>query len=406
MVDQEYRQRLLEYTRNLRQRREDQASKQGFSIWGLYVAMVYLVWAIVPQASTVMSELASKTILAAIFTHTHLALIAFSTYLMGFTSTKPKSSFDYRVAGEDASLNYGNLLLITFVFAFLPAYTSYLSLSSGLDLGDFQRIQLWINLLLSSTFTVSLLIGIPFQYYYEKKNRLPLVNLLPSTNSDKVTTWCTYLVISLLLIGNAFVLLDYVSENPESLLMTFNVSLLLIVITILARLQTYKESLYDLHNLERDIILHNIDNLEIVNRLERNFLGHQIGEWLDSLVRNVNEKSNKITEFVDGIDDFIEEINKIDPEYKAERQTRLNSYIKDLKSRVQDFEKEITPLADWFEQAHKREHKLDPVVVNILEQYRKMLAENSKKNTKLFRDSLDKLEPFLITNSESELIVR
>lgn len=392
MNEKDYRQDLLEYTRSIRQRREDLAAKQGFSIWGLYVAIVYLVWALVPQASEVLNVENNNSILIAIFTHTHMALIAFCAYLTGVSARKPKSIFDYRIEGEDSHLEYGNLILITIIFTLLPACSSYMTLKSDLSIGDFQRIQLWINLILSGLFSLTFLIAIPYEEYYRKKNKLPLINLLPSKTSDRVSSAYVSLCITLLFIGNSVVIFDYVLVNPQEWLMTFNLSLLLIAITGVSRLQMQKETLYDLNNLERDIVLHDLDKSEIIKRLEKSVLGHQLGDWLDSLSKNVNEKSTLLVESIQGIEKFIEEINSIDPSYTSERKARLDNFIDELKSKLEKFEREVTPLLNWYILAEKRIHKIDPEVVSILNKNRENLSRCAKKNTELFSKSIDKLE--------------
>ncbi|MGQ3685801.1 MAG: hypothetical protein ACUBOA_12480 [Candidatus Loosdrechtia sp.] len=84
-------------------------------------------------------------------------------------------------------------------------------------------------------------------------------------------------------IVNIYFLINYIKTpniRVEIVTLAFNFTLISFGFVTLLRTQSTKTKLSILEQLERDIIIHNINENDIKARLQEEYLGQEIGEWL------------------------------------------------------------------------------------------------------------------------------
>ncbi|MBD9361446.1 hypothetical protein [Methylomonas fluvii] len=128
-------------------------------------------------------------------------------------------------------------------------------------------------------------------------------------------------------------------------------SLILFGITILTIKSYSRKYLNRLSTLERDIIIHEIGEKEIAERLQHELLGSYVGDWIEKLVKEAQGQADKIIEFSKDVESLLNDINQIDEKYIHERKGRAKEYIESLKSSMESYKKSLNPLIPWLKEA-------------------------------------------------------
>lgn len=128
-----------------------------------------------------------------------------------------------------------------------------------------------------------------------------------------------------LLINNYFLTKNI--KQAEAITFAFNFSLISFALVILLYKYKTQESLYNLERLERDIIIHKIDESEIKMRLQEEFLGHEIGEWLTNELKNLKSKAELAIDFYKKAEHFCTD------EYKDSITKKFEESIVNLKDK-------------------------------------------------------------------------
>ncbi len=303
----------LQYIRILYDRISNRSKRAGFNTWALLIGIIYLVWNSIPLLNTLKNDSNVFAITLTYYSHIHISILSF-IFLFFSHPKSPSRPLDYRIKNYTTISNFGDILKISitcFLILIFPIYATHLVLHSTRSLSTFYIYQLTINkwFFIITTVIIFCLITIESVYQKFKGYPCPVFNLPAKKPKLTKSAILTNIIISLLLLiiielplGNLFSLINiyFQTQNTnlaEVITFAFNLSLICFALVTLIYIHNTQESLHNLERLERDIIIHKIDESEIKMRLQEEFLGHEIGEWLTNELKDLKSKAETAIEF-------------------------------------------------------------------------------------------------------------
>ncbi len=373
---------LLGYTRTLYDRQSNKASKAGMTYWAILAGVIYTGWHFLKTVAEVPASSYSNTGFYLAFSQTHLAILSISLLIRKGAPSRDKKKLDYRVWRDDE----GFLEVSVFSLAFLlPLFFTTMKARSEdserlLFIGQMD-INFWLIVFLLfcvSAFGVS-------RYIAFSKNRLPPVTDL-TTGTSKFNS-ISYLIINLILLevflGNALNVVALVYGSSQSSLVqtaALDLSLIISGLFMLFLQGQGKEYLNGLARLERDIVIHDISEREIIERLQDDHLGRYVGDWLEQLIRGLREKGEVLSKESERVDELIAEVDAIDVAYSKERSGRIREYLHGLDEKSSSYEDTAQPLLAWLKEA-SRQFSLhrDSFMLSVVESSVEEIEASSKE---------------------------
>ncbi|OOZ74852.1 hypothetical protein BOW50_12345, partial [Solemya velum gill symbiont] len=151
-----------------------------------------------------------------------------------------------------------------------------------------------------------------------------------------------------------------------------------------------------LARLERDIVLHELTEKEILERIQDEFVGQFAGDWMESRLKDFREKSSILIELTEKVDDVLAEVNKIDSEYIKEKKGRIEEYVEELDKRHVSYSEILNPLLDWLKDARIQAalHKDEYIESLVQTSHEELKARNLEVSTNV-SDATKKLRGWL-----------
>lgn len=323
---------LLGYIRTLYERQNSKASKAGMTFWAILAGMVYVVWQLLQELSGLEVGQLSIFELYHSFGQIYLAVLSMSILIAFGGRSNSKRDLDYRVFREDGS-NI-TIIILMLIFLGIPLYAVYQSMNSE-SISTFiswqSTVNFWSLAIILSISTIYFL----YEFFAGKDRGFPPVATLisGSSNLTRVPNMLIALLFLEVFVGNVVnIAVDvYGSINVAKMhAAAFDTTLLMFGCFLLFRSGKTDERLDRFARFERDIIVHNISEKEILERLQDDYLGRYVGDWISDILLEVKEKAEALVEKSDGCDDLINDVNAIDEEYERERNGRVSDYLDEL----------------------------------------------------------------------------
>jgi len=344
---------LIEYIRVLYARQSDRDTKAGITYWAVMAGIIYLVFQLIGIISQVSATEQIKVNFYYAFSQIHLLILSGFIALSSDVKKHRKGIFDYRVErGESVSIQ---LIIIVFANIGLPLYCA--NISQNIDINDslgeiHRQINYWTLLVL----LILILLGSAINSIKQKELNMSPPATVVSFNS----AWFKVFILfaNIFFCGVFFVNIYYAIRdiygnnlNGKIYSAALDASLILLGITILAIKSHSRKYLNRLSTLERDIIIHEISEKEITERLQQELLGSYVGDWIETLLKQVQCQADILIELSEDVESLLNDINKIDEKYIHERKGRAKEYIEKLKSSMELYKKSLNPLIPWLKEA-------------------------------------------------------
>ena len=355
--------KYLEYIRVLHKRLSDSRTKSGLTLFTLVGVLVAIAGSTLKVLTELNLNRTSVLPVIQYFSYIHIIILSLIILLL-VTNKSRLRSYDYRIYDNGKPTNI--VLSITFnaLFIALPGLAAVYILSSDSDIvwSSASITQLKINEWLLLPLSVVFLVVDFVRIWYQKSKNLPLPITLPRVESGwvkyytKVLDYLGLIALVGLLIGNIYALSDSYLHlkygNPEQQIrLAFNVSLSLYIVLILRNLTHHGRSLIALENIERDIVMHDIDGAEAKRRLEDEYLGRQLGDWIITEFQEIREMADQWLEILEGLNMDLAELKQrvvekklTKPEFEAQINLAENKYKQPLDA----YHLRVKRLIKWF----------------------------------------------------------
>ncbi|MBN1005075.1 hypothetical protein [Amphritea pacifica] len=369
MVDR--RLELLDYIRTLYDRQNSRASKAGMTFWTILAGMIYVVWQLLQTLSDLEVKTSSLSDFYRSFSQIHLVIISISFLIVLGRKSNVKRDLDYRVFREEG----GVIAVVVLMFIFLGSPLFAINYIIKFEVvASYFSWQVMINYYALVFVVVTLIAGFFYEIFKRKEEQFPPVSTLISDSSALTRAFKT--VISLVLIeisiGNSLNTITdvYGSDNiAKTQMAAFDISLLIFGCFFLFRNGKTDERLDRLASFERDILVHNLSEKEIIERLQDDFLGKYLGDWISQKLSDIKEKAQVLINHSQGSSEILREVESIDLAYERERTGRVGEYLADLEEKNESYLKSLTPLVNWLEKLSNQAalHKDDIMLVLVKE---------------------------------------
>ncbi|MCH7501412.1 MAG: hypothetical protein IH886_15675 [Nitrospinae bacterium] len=346
------REQYLSYIRELHNRISSEHQKKGTTLWAFTIALVYIVWSSVPYIPKVINDNNQVNLILGIFCHLFPILIFSAILIAAETNIGIRRLFDYRIPLNTERYKFGNLFLILFIFA-LPLLGNTFYLLKGYSaISKFEVNVLIVNIIFFLIFYLIIIFYV-FKIFWEAiKTGLPSpleINTQPATAKLRLLMVIIFLI---LVAGNIYSLLGILHQSlPYSFieisLLGFNATLIIFFLPNFYYLFFSHYSLKSLENLERDILLHQIEEGEIKTRLEEELFGQEIGSWLSEKIKEVKKEAEIFLEEINNFDDFKNEIEGLDPNLRFEKKERIKEKEKITKDKYDRYRNTSLKISQW-----------------------------------------------------------
>jgi hypothetical protein len=172
-----------------------------------------------------------------------------------------------------------------------------------------------------------------------------------------------------------------------------------VILRVLTNSLTLSRSLEWLETLERDIVIHDIPINQVKDRLEREYLGSELGSWLQARVEEIKNRAEALERFESEARSKFAEIRTLDSELMFERMGRIEALTISLEKHHQELGALFDPLSKWlrktyenpFQDPHLRE--VAKRTANDLARVMERATEASRRTIGDFKAMLKELRP-------------
>lgn len=343
--------RYLDYVQTLYMREVEVQKRDGATIWVLMAAMVFVLWDIFSRIEHASIDDGFFIHLLIMFAMMYVSVV--SVLLLLESRSKCLSRpYDYRIGGTAQSYIRKVAWFVLYA-CFIPGMAAWYALDSGYVQTEFAANQLLANKWLFNVVGVLTLGVYAIQYFIGNSIKdYPDPMRIPGNSTTDRDHLIFMAVIFALLIGNSYSLAkEYVLSSYEykhvSLIVSFNTTIILILLDELRIKKSRSTNLVALERLERDIIMHDIDEPQIKRALEEEYLGRAIGDWLRQELSRVAEKSDELVAHMNLIENVESGLSELDATLVHERRGRINEFSEVLNSKYKDFESMNEKLVTW-----------------------------------------------------------
>jgi len=189
-------------------------------------------------------------------------------------------------------------------------------------------------------------------YQHTKKSEQPHASefIEPNTTFQLLLSAILFLLSLEVFIANAVSVITTSNHNPSTGIATlvgFDITLAIFGLCSLVAQTNNKSNPAKLLRLERDVLIHSLDEAATLERLQDELFGHYVGSWIDRRLELLTNKAEKAIQHAEKAETLLLELDCIDPEYSFERTGRLDAFSNELKALLDAFEAEAITLSVW-----------------------------------------------------------
>ena len=342
---------LVDYIRLIYERESQRDSRNGTTFWAIVIALVYVVWHLLELLS---SNTLSLQELFKPFANIYLATLALIVCVSSSQPPLRRNHFDRRI-GYNYSLSTFNWPLKTlhWLIAGIACTLAWLEPPLNGPLHWLLTYQHYYNRiffclclgLVSGTIAIAI-------YQHTKKSEQPHASefIEPNTTFQLLLSAILFLLSLEVFIANAVSVITTSNHNPSTGIATlvgFDITLAIFGLCSLVAQTNNKSNPAKLLRLERDVLIHSLDEAATLERLQDELFGHYVGSWIDRRLELLTNKAEKAIQHAEKAETLLLELDCIDPEYSFERTGRLDAFSNELKALLDAFEAEAITLSVW-----------------------------------------------------------
>lgn len=395
MKDQ--RDQLLEYVRVLYERWNSGESKKGTTRWAVLAGLIYVIWHFIGSVTQISHTESDRAYFYDIFMHVHLSLLSLTYLIYQAGSSSQKQLFDYRIL----KVNTKDFRFIFLIILLVPLLYCITFTDTILIKSTFHKFQDDFNYWFIILFLTLSFLVFTIEQLRVLKAEIPFnVGLVEQhTLSFKIYTFLIFLLITEIFIANISITAVEVFGNTNKAIIftaAFDLSLIILGIFYLVDLYNIDFYLKRLSKLERDIVLHELNEAQIKERLQDELLGIYIGDWLENRIKKIKSNRELLQNHINDADTIIEEISTADVNSKREKMATVKIYIDKLHSYSNDYNNSVTSLLDWLKSAALFSYTgKDEFIKSIVEDKVKVLGNDLGHTTPQVKITYDKFREWL-----------
>jgi len=378
----------LDYIRVLRDREDSKGKRAGITTWGLLVAFIYVCWQIIPELGKVQACADGIAYAAGLLGYMQLAVI-FTIVLIDIPwQTTERGKFGHRISMYRAAQYPQRGVLVLLLTMILPIVCQQYGASVlSPNLGKWLYFQNIFNtVVLISIFIAIILVVVAISYYRARSEfPSPIAFVAQGRNAEKWGSAVFWILALILSVGNILSLYLYAQAIPPAsvvvlLQFSFDVLLVILILVMLLKATSVDETSTRLEALERDAVLHGLEQTTIRERIQEELLGFEAGEWLRKKISLVRSKASRVCEIAHQSNQVLKEIQDINPEYVLEQQGRINHYIDTLTTLFDEYRLEFDKFEKWLNSVQPTAaiYK-DAPIMSLLMDVRNQLGEVRKE---------------------------
>lgn len=394
---------LLEYVKDLQSRQRSNRNQHGATIWALSVAAFALIWKITPTAQGAIIDGNTDGIIQFISFISPLIFFIFFG-IFSFEPTSKPNRNDYRLSissrHRNSFINFLSILLLC-VAPLIACIHSLGSLN--------HTITIWttkINIFIYSFFIFIFFYSLYARHKSFKKYGLPPVTEIPIDRNSKFNFYLFSIfksIIIIVILINSYSIYKSINSDKYYLLgfiSAVNITFLIYIISAILMKLGGSSILTGLEKLERDILLYDLSEDEIKERLEEEYLGIEFGKWLSDKIDHLEILATLLNEHSEKLVDLKSEIQNIDPQYNYEIESRINNYMDKYFELSEQYSVEASALVGWIEKiAPNVKLQGDETVKKIISDHARRIkekhvevsemTENMRENVKNLRSDVE-----------------
>ncbi|PRB06199.1 hypothetical protein CQ046_03250 [Chryseobacterium sp. MYb7] len=323
--------------RNLQRKRES-----GFTSYVLYSALIFCLYKLYKNVFYYFQNLDSLDIYNSIFLICFTSNSMIACYYIIITFQSEKKTFSNLTTIKHNKLNmnfYGYLLM--FIFFLIPILSTFLSIRFRTTQLDFEYfLILGILNLISISILTKILVNNP--------KKIKIVK----SNNDTIPIEAITFFTSLGVIIYSFIISVKI-ELFEKFIFVKIVILTYVILFIIDRIinqNNNDDNTFNLENFEYEIYLKNFNDDQIREKLQENYIGYLIDDWIEFNIKKINTSSfniaNKITNIKSQLVTLSKEVDakKYPIEFEGRKKQIIGNFQEELKIEVNSFSKLINDI--------------------------------------------------------------
>jgi|GEM_PF-3949580 len=332
---------LIAYISKLNDRNLNRQQASGFTIWAILGILAFLVLDLSEKIPSVYYSIELKfysiIILAMITDFLPLVFFIYSILILNSTIFG-KRRFSSTVESKSEMLTLIPFCFVLIVFSIINLEAASLVTTLNISPWVFQVFALYFGIN-----GISPIIKKAYQF----RKSLKAKTYYPEISWFSIKTRTIFsIVFTIMAIISSFLLYLIIRditislEAAEiSLIIKTDIEILAILILILFLFNVINSSnRFDwLENLEREIYIDDLSEIEIKEKLEREYIGYDIFKWLSKREEILNKKVNEILTLLEDGKQKLDEIEKIDPKYQFEIVGKTDEIFTKLKRKSDEY---------------------------------------------------------------------
>lgn len=351
------REEYLDYLRLLYERESGKGKQTGITRWALILAIIYVSWNLIDNYSTVRSSPLGIHAIFFLYGLLYLAIVYFKD-LVNFRSEPGGSRYNLRVSVNNPLGDIVSSSIWLGLDLGLPILSQVSRDESIYNVAPYEilrkvvDLQAVANIWVLGAIVAVMILVVPIVSISERSSRIP--SYLPFLAAYK-SNWAKVMWVAVfveLAIGNTVAAYVVISALPAGdlhgiLTCSFDLAVIAVALISLIAAQSESNRTRGIELLERDIVFHDLSTEQIRNRIQQEFIGHEIGEWLTIKLDEVRKLAAEVEKLADGVADLELELKKLPPNLLFERHGRIAEYSNKLNAASQKYNDKITPLMNW-----------------------------------------------------------
>lgn len=391
----EYRNELWTYIENLKANSLSNKRNSGLTLFALCVAIAYVVWNSMSALYTHAPNDPNFSIIIIIYSVFYLLISSFLVFFYPFEILFNQETFERRIGLKEFSIPYAYAFSL---FAFIIpgsalAYSSQVTEPPFLFQSPLFDECLGVGATLLFIFAVSLIIQTHNDHTEKEDFPDPTPASLIGTKAGSAVATFSYILFISIIFTLLFGLSKAFSKGDTnyflSLHLGFNLCLLNFSYNMILALRNDASKEESLAQIERDIIIHQIPNSEIIKRLEKEHIGTYFGDWLKNKLQLIKNLSDIIISNSEELKTRLE-YRSVDKNHLYANIDEINRVKKVLTTNYKIYIKHHNNLLEWI---HHCENKMststDADAINLLGNAAKDLQRTHENVSKKLQESKD-----------------
>lgn len=356
--------KYLQYLRTVHDRLSNAAKRDGITTWALVGAAVYLISRLAEVAPHLINNPDMQWMVGLIFIHLFMSF-DFAVMLLKPGGLERRRPSDYRVFLRIDRTELAVPLFQLTWLTLLPAVVSGIVSYSIDGLTQLHIFVLRLNSLILFVLYAIVVAALIFAVKSVARTGLPpLTSLgLQKTRLVAFISWVVSTVIFMLAVANGFGLIETIRRVPKDeatyvLIAGLYAFLLVHALKYLIDSMVQGRPFAQIERLERDILFSNLEESEIRQRIEEEFLGQEVSLVLRQRLANVREHMHALNNLLSEMHHLIDQ-----PSIDEQLISRLTKDFEDMQSA---YEKDVNIVLTWLESAFAQSALFDDYVRSLL----------------------------------------